>query len=121
VAGACSAADLRELARPRTLVFSDCEGAEATLLDPVHTPGLAECDLVVELHDFLDATISRRVTQRFAVSHDVTLIGQSGRDPWAFPLLRGLSQLDQCLAMLEGRPGPTPWAFLTPRAAHAPL
>jgi hypothetical protein len=27
-----------------------------------------------------------------------------------------LGQLDQYLAVLEGRPGPTPWAFLTPRS-----
>jgi hypothetical protein len=115
VAGACGPADLRALARPRTLVFCDCEGAEAALLDLAQAPGLAECDLVVELHDFLDPTLSRRVPQRFAVSHDVALIGPSGRDPCAFPLLRGLSQLDQYLAVLEGRPGPTPWAFLTSR------
>jgi hypothetical protein len=115
VAGACGPAELRDLARPRTLVVCDCEGAEATLLDPAQAPGLADCDVVVELHDFLDPTLSRRVTQRFAASHDVTLIGHAGRAPCAFPLLRGLSQLDQWLAVWEGRPGPTPWAFLTPR------
>jgi hypothetical protein len=118
VAGACGHAELRELARPRTLVFCDCEGGEAALLDPAAVPGLADCDLVVELHDFLDPHTSRRFTERFVGSHEVALIESGGRDPNAFAVLRGLSQLDQLLAVLEGRPGPTPWAFLTTRAAH---
>jgi hypothetical protein len=114
VAGTCGAAELRELAGPRVLVVCDCEGGEVTLLDPAQAPGLTVCDVVVELHDYLDPTASRQVPERFAPTHEVALIGPSGRNPAAFPLLRGLSQFEQFLAVLEGRPGPTPWAFLTP-------
>jgi hypothetical protein len=117
VAGTCGAAELRELAGPGVLVVCDCEGGEVALLDPAQAPGLTRCDVVVELHDYLDPTASRRVPERFAPTHEVTLIGPSGRNPAAFPLLRGLSQFEQYLAVLEGRPGPTPWAFLTPRVA----
>ncbi len=112
IGGACGPAALADLARRGTLIVCDAEGAERTLLDPAAVPGLTACDIVVELHDFLDATLSRDVPARFAATHDVTLIRQTGRDPNALPLLQGWGQFDQALAMLEGRPGPTPWALL---------
>jgi hypothetical protein len=120
VAGECGTAQLQELARPRTLIVCDCEGGETALLDPARVPGLAVCDLVVELHDFLAPQTSRQLTERFAATHDATLISNGGRDPNAYPLLRGWGQFDQALAVLEGRPGPTPWAFLTAHAAPRP-
>src|SRR5262249_42459731 len=120
VAGECGPSELGALARPGTLVVCDCEGGEAALLDPARVPGLAACDVVVELHDFLDPQTSRVVPRRFAPTHDGTLIGPAGRDPSALPLLRGWAQLDQWLAVLEGRPGPTPWAFLAARPGAQP-
>jgi hypothetical protein len=115
LAGECGVSELRELARAGTLILCDCEGAEATLLDPAAAPGLAGCDILVELHDFRDPTLSQRVPARFAATHDVQRIDHGGRDPNALPALRGLHQLDQLLAVYEGRPGPTPWAFMTAR------
>jgi hypothetical protein len=116
VGGACGPADLAALARPRTLLVCDAEGAERTLLDPAVVSGLEVCDIVVELHDFLDAGVSHDVPARFVATHDVTLIHQTGRDPNALPLVQGWGQFDQALAVLEGRPGPTPWALLRARS-----
>ncbi len=115
VAGECRAADLAPLITPDSLVFCDIEGGERQLLDPALVPALATCDILVELHDFMDPAISSLVSRRFAGSHDVTMIPQRGRNPFAYPLLAGLSQFDQFLAVVEGRPGPTPWAFMTVR------
>ena len=47
----------------------------------------------------------------------VTMIGHGGRDGNVYPLLRNRSHLDQLLAVWEGRGGPTPWAWMTPRMA----
>ena len=33
----------------------------------------------------------------------------------AYPALANLSQFDQFLTLAEGRPGPTPWAFMAAR------
>ena len=115
VAGACGPAELRGLARPGTLIFCDCEGCEDALLNPATVPELAQCDVVVELHDFRDPTLSQRVTARFAGTHHIERIDHHGRDPYAIPELRALHQLDQLLAVYEGRPGPTPWAWMTTR------
>lgn len=115
VEGECTPDRLNELVRGRTLVFCDVEGAELTLLDPARAPRLAGCDVLVELHDFIDATISAQVAARFAGTHDLRRIEQGGRNPFVLPALRQWSQLDQALALCEFRPGPTPWAYLTAR------
>lgn len=115
VAGECRPADLAPLIIPKTLIFCDVEGNELKLLDLAAVPALASCDIVVELHDFLNPGISTEMTQRFARTHQVTLIPQGGRDPFAYPGLANLSQFDQFLTLAEGRPGPTPWAFMAAR------
>lgn len=115
VGGNCSAAELTQLITPQTLLFCDIEGAERQLLDPAAIPALKKCDLVVEMHDFLDPGISNLIFQRFATTHATTLIPQGGRDPYAFPALKTLSQFDQFLITKEDRPGLTPWAFLAAR------
>jgi hypothetical protein len=115
IGGACDLAQLRELAGPDTFIVCDCEGAEAMLLDPEQAPGLTQCDVLVELHDFLDPNLSRLVTGRFAATHDVALLPNAPRDPSAFPALLELSHVDRFIGTMEGRPGPTPWAFMVCR------
>jgi hypothetical protein len=114
VRGTCDAMSLRQLVRGRTLIFCDCEGGEVGLLDPAVVPELLACDLLVELHAFLDPGIPRLIEDRFAPTHGVIRIGHAGRDPSALPALWDLNQLDQYLAVWEGRPGPTPWVFMRP-------
>jgi hypothetical protein len=114
VRGECRAEHLRELAGPGALLICDCEGAEDALLDPAQAPGLAGCDLVVECHDhFVGRPITETLLGRFRDTHVVCRVEPGGRDPYTVPVLRDANQLDQWVAMWEGRPAPTPWLVLT--------
>ena len=62
-------------------MISDCEGCELELLDPVEVPQLRAADLIVELHDALDAEISKTILGRFASSHEATVVNAGNRSP----------------------------------------
>ncbi len=115
IGATCTAALLGAVLANMTLLICDCEGCEVELLDPAKVPGLAHCDILVELHDLDDPRISEAVIQRFRATHDVQFIDHAGRDPGRYSILRGLGQIDQFLALWEGRAGPTPWAFMRRR------
>ena len=113
VRGECTVETLRTLVSDRNLVVCDCEGCERDLLDPGLLPGLAACDVIVELHDCVDPSISGTIRQRFAPTHDVTELTKVKRDPSAYPPLKGVNLYQQRLAVTEFRWGPLEWAFLS--------
>jgi hypothetical protein len=114
VNGRASPAALRSVVKPGTLVFSDCEGCEKAMMDPHAVPELLGADLIIELHDFVDPTISSSIEQRFAPSHDVTLIDSCPRDPARFAgLMEPFAIEDRSDVLDEGRPGPMQWAVVT--------
>jgi hypothetical protein len=106
IAGAAGLGELRALPAARALVVLDCEGCEATLLDPEHVPLLRTATIVAELHDFAVAGIAETVDGRFRATHDVTLVPTGAQPPE-----RG-SPVG--LALSEYRPGPMRWAVLRP-------
>jgi hypothetical protein len=112
VGGQCGAAELNALQGHRVLVVCDIEGGERELLDPERIAALREFDILVELHKVLDAALPEEVLTRFSESDDIERIAHQGRDPYVFKELSKASQLDQSLAIWEGRQGGTPWAFL---------
>jgi len=99
----------------RTLVVCDCEGYERDLLRPDAAPGLVTSDLIIEMHDFLDPSISGAIVERFRDTHAVTVIRAREREPHDFPVLSFLSPEEQKLALWEMRPPAMEWAFLTAR------
>jgi hypothetical protein len=105
IEGAAGVDELRDLAGGRALFVIDCEGCEATLLDPDQVPLLHSATIVAELHDF--AVPVDPMLARFAATHDVTLIPTGAQPPE-----RGSSV---GLALSEYRPGPMRWAVLRPR------
>ena len=113
IRGECTREHLQGLAGAGTLVVCDCEGCELVLLRPDLVPSLAACDLIAELHDCVDPSISRVVPARFAETHDVTLVQKSGRDPSAYPLLERFNTRQQRLAVSEFNWGPPrSWVLL---------
>jgi hypothetical protein len=116
VAGKCDGGRLRELAGPLTLILCDCEGGELELLNPDLVPGLQQCDLLVELHETSAPHLSQTIIERFEPTHQVTRIDHGGRNWMEYTALHDRPHLDQLLAMWEGRSGPTPWVWMTPRA-----
>jgi len=107
--------DFERYAAKPTLLICDIEGAERELLDPHAYPALRGMDIIVELHDCLVPGLSTQIPERFADSHEITLVKQAGRAKPLPPLFDQLSHLDQLLAVWEWRSGPTPWAIMLAR------
>jgi hypothetical protein len=120
IRGECRVEDLRALPDRRTLVFSDCEGAEDQLLDPESVPGLRDCAIVVEMHESLAPGIESRLPERFAPTHDIETFDVTRRfvgDHAALSDVDRLNYMDQEILLTEFRTLPVTWAVMTPRSA----
>jgi hypothetical protein len=96
----------------KTLVIMDIEGAEKDLLNPEAYPALRKMDVIVELHDLMDTTISKIVSGRFAQSHTIEIIKNRTSLPDVENLLPEdyyLDPYDHLLMGWECRDGKTPW------------
>lgn len=112
VDGECNSEQLAKALDDRCLVICDCEGYELELLDPVRVPGLCVCDLLVELHDFIDGSISPTILSRFAETHDISLISSLDRDPSTYPALESFNDWDRRVAVAEFREEQMQWALM---------
>lgn len=112
-------ADFAAWAGQRVLVLCDIEGAEKDLLDPTVAPALAGMDLIVESHEALLRGITQTLVDRFAPTHEITVVHDDGqrRLDAAPPWFANLAHLDQLLATWEWRSGPTPWLVMRARQA----
>lgn len=119
VEGECSHERLRRLITTRTLIICDCEGCELQLLDPALVPELRNSDLVLELHDMIDARITPTTLARFNATHEITLIDAVERDPGAFPILKKFSPLTQRAAVAEFRGATMQWSYMSAKASQA--
>lgn len=115
----CTLDELASLATGESLIVCDCEGCELQILRPDLIPGLLTSDILVELHDCIDATISPTILARFAESHDVQVVTKVDRDASTYSDLSDLTRLQQNLAVSEFRWGPLLWAFLSAKARNA--
>ncbi|MCP4385106.1 MAG: methyltransferase domain-containing protein [Hyphomicrobiales bacterium] len=100
------------MASRNPLLVVDCEGAERDMLDPTVVRELAQCDIVVECHDFVDRSITNVIRERFAETHEIQTIRQGARDPHESALLRGFAELDLWLAVCENRPESMHWLVM---------
>jgi Met-10+ like-protein len=114
--GECDLGELRALPELHTLVVSDCEGCEDTLLDPEAVPLLRRSTLVVELHESLAPGVEDRVVERFRPTHEVQTIGMRPRHAGEHPALAvdDLGYMDQELLVSEFRTNAVRWAVMTP-------
>ena len=112
VRGECNCEGLDALLDDRSLVIIDCEGCELDLLDPGRVPNLRVSDVLVELHDFIDRSISPTIISRFADTHDISLVSGLERDPSNYPALETFNDWDRHVAVAEFRPEQMQWAFM---------
>lgn len=115
IGGECTSAIIGRVATPGCLLIVDVDGFELDLLQPDAVPALRTSSLLVELHDFVDPTLSATVEGRFAATHDCQHIAIQPRDSNDYPPLRHFAAADQVLALSEGRLTPQSWAVLVPR------
>jgi hypothetical protein len=119
VQGACTHEVLNGLPPDDVRLFLDCEGCELELLRPDLVPALRRWPIIVELHDFLDASISSTIVGRFSATHDVRLVEGADRDPAALPELAGLDGRTRAALLSEFRPAAMRWGVLTPRRGES--
>jgi hypothetical protein len=115
VRGACEPSSLGEFPEHGVALLSDCEGYERTLLDPTSAPRLRHWPILVELHEFIDPSITETIRSRFADTHDVEIIEGEGRQDDAREELAFTSSRHRAAMLGERRPGPMRWAHLRPR------
>jgi hypothetical protein len=114
--GECTAESLQALPADGVAVLMDCEGCERELLDPEAAPRLRDWPILVELHDFIDPTISPAIFERFAPTHEIDVIEGRSREDLDLTDLDFLTPAERRLALGERRPGPMRWAHLQPRS-----
>ena len=114
VAAYCSPQWLDRHLRPGSLVISDCEGFERELFSEARTPALDSSTLIVEVHDNLTPGAGAALRERFARTHDVSVITEA---ELVTPdvNLEFLSPEEARAAAREIR-GPQEWLLLTPRS-----
>jgi hypothetical protein len=116
--GFCTPEHLNSLIVGRTLIIVDCEGGEFEVLNPAACPNLANTDVIVELHDFINDKITGALTERFRNSHAIEIIKTRDRKPdvKVYPGLDALPQSDWSEALSERRPCLMEWMILRSRA-----
>jgi SAM-dependent methyltransferase len=102
----------------RGLIICDCEGYEADLFTPAAVANLGNCDVLVEMHDVIDLTITDKVLNVFKPTHDVTLITSidiiKRAKTFDVPELANL-HLETRRRVLTERYAEQEWAFFEPR------
>lgn len=111
----CTPERLNRLPREGGALLVDCEGCEATLLDPVAAQGLARWSILVELHEFLIPDVANLLQRRFSPSHSIEFIDQRPRDGDGVAELADLRPRVRRALLSERRPTKMRWAVLTPR------
>ena len=119
ISAECTPAELGNFAADPCALFCDCEGYEKILLDPVAAPVLRHWWILVELHDFVDPTISATIRTRFEPTHTVEVISGTRRDPDAASELAGVDRSTRVALLSERRPALMEWALLRPRSSPA--
>lgn len=120
--GFCGADAFLDVELAGSLIFSDCGGAELTLLDPLLYPSLNLATMLVETHDAFDSRVTSRLVSRFSGTHRIEFVSAVARDPKRYSLLNAFPEATARMALDEGRTftkegKPQRWALLSPYVA----
>jgi hypothetical protein len=116
IGGECVPESLEEFPDEGVVLLSDCEGGERALLNPERAPTLRRWPILVELHDFIDASVSQKIGERFSPTHEIQVIDGEERAPEELPELDFMTARQRQAVLSERRPGPMRWAHMRPRA-----
>jgi hypothetical protein len=113
IRGECTLAEFHTLAPPGpVLVWMDIDLGERVILDPEAVPWLGEADILVELHECLQAGTNALVVGRFEKTHRIRQFASAGLAYADYPPLRGLTFAEIYDMVCEDRPGPQDWCFM---------
>jgi hypothetical protein len=124
--GFCSWDELARLDLSKSsLIVCDVDGYEKTLLDPERVPGLKDCDMLIEVHDYFAPGTSKVLLERFGDTHAVRKYKEQWKDPSRYPQLSELSVFEQRVVLGEDRwsecePVDHVWFFLVSKTGRRP-
>ena len=118
--GLCDTTRLNSIDLTRTLIVCDCEGYEQDLLDPALVPGLAGCDVIVELHESFRPGVTALLSGRFGGTHAMELVNVRPRDPAEFAALDGTPNRSRARAIDEGRGSHQQWMVMRSKTFAGP-
>jgi hypothetical protein len=119
VGAECAPEQLAEFSTDEVALFCDCEGYEVTLLDPDRAPLLRGWWILVELHDFVDPSISATIRQRFSATHEFELIRGVPRDGSRYAELADIDPRARAALLSEYRPSAMSWGVLRPSRSNS--
>lgn len=98
------------------LIISDCEGYEMQLFNATNIKNLINCDILIEIHDFIDANISAYLLDLFKDTHEITIIKSiddtTKSRTYNFIETMNLNITLRRKIFAEGRPGLMEWIIL---------
>lgn len=109
----CSPQWLRNHLPKGAFIFSDCEGYEATLFGSNEVPNLQSATMLIEIHEELSPGVTDLLREKFARSHEVTVIPAQPKQTKTLPELASLNEAEQVMAISEYRPINQCWMFLS--------
>lgn len=117
IGGFCSSETLQQFNfRGKGLIISDCEGYETSLFSERLIPFLANHDLLVELHDFIDINISSIIRKRFEMTHEIVTIESiddiKKAQTYNYEELNGFDLKERKCLLGEGRPSIMQWYYM---------
>jgi hypothetical protein len=119
--GHISAADLATFALPEpSLIISDCEGFCKQLFTEQNVSNLKSCDLIIEVHDFVDPTISEYLKRLFQNTHRLQVVSSIPDSDKAIvhnvPEISRYDSETRAYLLSEFRPCIMSWFIFTPIA-----
>ncbi|MGC4021911.1 MAG: hypothetical protein QM734_08185 [Cyclobacteriaceae bacterium] len=98
------------------LIICDCEGFEQ-IINKENIKNTLNCDFIIEVHDFIDISISTYLKNLLSPTHEIESI-KSVDDiqkalEYDFPELNGLSLNERKELLAEGRPSIMEWLICT--------
>ncbi|WP_417685408.1 hypothetical protein [Roseibium sp.] len=106
------AADLKQ--HPDALVIMDIEGNE-TILTELDASMLSQATFIVELHEPAVPGITKRLLEHFSDTHDVSILEQSGRNPFQHSELSSFDSSEKFLLLCEFRGAHQSWLVAVPK------
>jgi SAM-dependent methyltransferase len=116
----CDAAALQKLPLTRrALVVSDCEGYEKSLFTPETVRKLANHDVLIEVHDFVDLAISSKLRAVFEATHHLEIITSiddvKKAQTYDYPELATFDLAQRKILLAEHRVSIMEWFYFSPR------
>jgi SAM-dependent methyltransferase len=118
--GFCDAARLLSIPLgDKALIISDCEGYEKQLFTPEVVRFLQRHDVLIEVHESDDASVSSTLKRNFAATHNITTV-ESIDDlrkvrHYQIPELANYNPRERLSLLAEYRPQIMDWFYFTPK------